>query len=291
MSVTFTVPPEFEGYKLGNLLHHQLGISSSQIKSAKWDGRIRVNGENVYVSYCVHTGDLIQFEDAPVIPKYAVAPMTLHLNIPYEDDDLLVIDKPAGIATSSSLKYPDDALENAVFSYLGCPQDFLFRPVNRLDKGTSGLMVAAKNPITQHALQSILHTSDFLRSYLAVTDGIPAALSGIIDLPIAKAEGPTIRREVRSDGKPSVTKYEVLSTHGNRALVRLILETGRTHQIRVHLSAIGCPVFGDFLYGSESDELKGRFALHSEHIILRLPSGRVLDITSPLPEPLKRLLS
>ena len=152
-------------------------------------------------------------------------------------------------------------------------------------------MVAAKNPMTQHALQSILHTSDFLRSYLAVTDGIPAALSGIIDLPIAKAEGPTIRREVRSDGKPSVTKYEVLSTHGNRALVRLILETGRTHQIRVHLSAIGCPVFGDFLYGSESDELKGRFALHSEHIILRLPSGRVLDITSPLPEPLKRLLS
>ena len=291
MSVQFLVPGEFDGCKLGNLLHHHLGISSSQIKSAKWDGRIQVNGESMHVSYRVHTGDQITFEDARPVPKYPVTPMHLPLNICYENNDLLILDKTAGIATSSSVKYPDDALENAVFNYLGCPDAFLFRPVNRLDKGTSGLMCVAKNAMMQHALQSILHTKDFQRSYLAITSGIPATPSGTINLPIAKMEGPTIRREIRSDGKPSVTYYEVLETKGDRALIRLLLETGRTHQIRVHLSAIGCPVFGDFLYGEESEELPGRFALHSEHIRLKYPrTGEILDVRSPLPESLRRLL-
>lgn len=291
MSVRFIVPPELDGRRLSTLLHHHMGISSSQIKSAKWDGRILVNGESTYVSYCVHSGDEITFEEAPVLPKYTVSPMHLPLKVLYESENLLILDKPAGLATSSSIKYPDDALENAVYSYLGCPEGFLFRPVNRLDKGTSGLMCVAKNPITQYTLQSLLHTRYFERHYLAVTSGIPSSFSGTIDLPIGKADGPTIRREIRPDGKPSATHYEVLETRGNRALIRLLLETGRTHQIRVHLSAIGCPVFGDFLYGEESAELPGRFALHSEHIHLFNPNtGETIDIHSPLPEALRHLL-
>ena len=122
------------------------------------------------------------------------------------------------------------------------------------------------------------------------TDGLPPAERGVIDLPIAKAEGATIRRTVSSAGRPCVTRYEVLRVSGRRALLQLSLETGRTHQIRVHLAALACPVFGDFLYGSESPELPGRFALHSAGIRFPLRDGTAVTLSSPLPEALARLL-
>ena len=201
------------------------------------------------------------------------------------------MDKPAPLASQSSLKHPGDSLENAVYAHFGQPEGFVYRPVNRLDKGTSGLMVIAKSPYVQHLAQQLLHTPDFRRVYLAVTEGIPAPARGTIDLPILKAEGPTIRRIVSPDGKPSATRYETLETRGGRALVRLELDTGRTHQIRVHLSAIGCPVCGDFLYGTELPELPGRFALHSAQLDLRHPLTDVpLQFFSPLPASLAALL-
>ena len=130
-----------------------------------------------------------------------------------------------------------------------------------------------------------------MRRYLAVTEGIPAESAGTIALPIGRAEDSAIRREIREDGKPSVTHYEVLRTAGTRALVRLTLGTGRTHQIRVHLSAIGCPVCGDFLYGTELDTLPGRFALHSAFLSLRHPlTDQPLTFESPLPPELAALL-
>ena len=178
-----------------------------------------------------------------------------------------------------------------MFSHYGCPERFVYRPVNRLDKGTSGLMVIARDGVSQHRLQSLLHTEAFERVYLAVTLGAPEHDAGTIDLPIAKEDAASVRRVVRPDGKPSVTHYEVLQRSGNRALVRLRLETGRTHQIRVHLAALGCPVFGDFLYGTESEALPGRFALHSHLLTLRHPvTGDCLTLTSPLPDGLRRLL-
>ena len=217
--------------------------------------------------------------------------MDAPLKVPFMDPYLLILDKPAGLATSSSEKRTEGSLENVLFAHLGCPPDYVFRPVNRMDKGTSGLMCVARDALSQHSLQRLLHTSDFQRTYLAVTDGLPPEDHGTISLPIAKAEGPTLRREIRPDGKPSVTHYEMLENNGKRAILRLRLETGRTHQIRVHLAALGCPVFGDFLYGKESDELSGRFALHSERIVLRHPAtGETLDIMSPLPETLRHLL-
>ncbi len=291
MNRTCIVKPSQEGRRLSAFLHHDMGISSSQIRSAKWAGRILVNGKPETVACYLRTGDLVEFVLPQAEPVYEVHPREMPLSIPYRDDYMLIIDKPAGLATSSSLNHPDDALENALFSALGCPADYVFRPVNRLDKGTSGLMCAALDPVTQHTLQSMLHTPEFEREYLAVTDGIPEKDRGVIDLPIAKAEGPTLRREIRPDGKPSVTNYEVLEARRGRALVKLKLETGRTHQIRVHLSALGTPVFGDFMYGRESEELPGRFALHSAFLTLRHPdSGEKMTFSSPLPEDLRRLL-
>ena len=163
--------------------------------------------------------------------------------------------------------------------------------MNRLDKGTSGLMVVAKSAHAQHLLQRLLHTPDFRRDYLAVVEGAPEPMAGTVDAPIAKEDAASIRRVVCAAGKPSVTHYETLASHGNRSLVRLSLETGRTHQIRVHMAHLGCPVSGDFLYGTELPELPGRFALHSAELLLRHPlTGERLDIHSPLPEALARLM-
>lgn len=172
----------------------------------------------------------------------------------------------------------------------GDQEHFVYRPVNRLDKGTSGLMVVAKSAHSQQLMQKMLHTDLFVRSYLAIVCGTPKEPCGVIDLPIAKADGSTVKRIISDAGKPSCTHYQVLQ-RGERSLVALTLHTGRTHQIRVHMSAIGCPVFGDFLYGEESPLLPGRFALHSHTISLQHPiSHEQLQITSPLPEELSRLL-
>ncbi len=278
------------GRRLRDVLRQVMGVSYSAMKSAKWDGRITVDGSPTPVDAILREGQLvcIRFKDSPV---YAPKPNPIPLVIPYEDEHLYVIDKPAPLASQSSANHPDDALENALYAYLCCPADFVYRPVNRLDKGTSGLMIVAKDAHAQHRLQKILHSDDFARQYLAVVEGRLPAQAGVVDAPIGKEDAASIRRLVREDGKPSVTHYEVLQEGAARSLVRLRLETGRTHQIRVHMAHLGCPVCGDFLYGSELPELPGRFALHSHELTLTHPlTMEGLHIVSPLPEKLQALL-
>ena len=280
-----------EGRRLRDILRRSMGVSYSAMKSAKWDGRILLDGEPARVDAVVHAGQTVTMRWAEAAPVYQLRPYDLLLTIPYEDEYLLVVDKPAPLASQSSAGHPDDSLENAVYSYFGCPERFIYRPVNRLDRGTSGLMVIAKTPHAQHRLQQQLHTEAFQRIYLAVTEGAPNPPSGTIDAPIAKEEAASVRRVVCPQGQPSVTHYETLRAAGGRALVRLRLETGRTHQIRVHMKHIGCPVCGDFLYGTELPELPGRFALHSAELVLRHPfTGETLHLVSPLPETLSALL-
>ncbi len=260
----YTVKPEETGKRVREILRRSMGVSYSAMKSAKWNGRLQLNGESVFTDAEVQAGDTVRIEWAADAPAYRPRRFDLPLEIPWEDEFLLAVVKPAPLASQSSRNHPDDSLENAVFTYFGCPDDFVYRPVNRLDKGTSGLMLIAKTPHAQYLMQRQLHTSGFRRRYLALTDGIPEGQQGTIDLPIAKAPGATVRRMVSPDGKPSRTRYRVLEETGGKALLLLELETGRTHQIRVHLSAAGCPVRGDFLYGKEQpDEFPGRFALHS----------------------------
>ena len=279
------------GRRLRDILRRSMGVSYSAMKSAKWDGRILLDGEPARVDAVVHAGQTVTMLWPEPLPAYQLRPYDLPLNIPYEDEHLLVVDKIAPLASQSSAGHPDDSLENAVYSYFGCPERFIYRPVNRLDRGTSGLMVIAKTPHAQHRLQQQLHTEAFQRIYLAVTEGTPNPPSGTIDAPIAKEEAASVRRVVCPQGQPSVTHYETLRAAGGRALVRLRLETGRTHQIRVHMKHIGCPVCGDFLYGTELPEVPGRFALHSAELVLCHPfTGETLHITSPLPETLSALL-
>ena len=285
------ITPAEDGRKLRDILRQVMQVSYSAMKSAKWDGRITVDGMATPVDAIVREGQRVAIHFRDSAPVYTVKPYPLPLVIPYEDEHLYIIDKPAPLASQSSANHPDDALENALFAHLGCPEDFVYRPVNRLDKGTSGLMIVAKDAHAQYRLQKMLHSDDFARHYLAVVEGHLPQQKGVIDAPIGKEDAASIKRLVREDGKPSVTHYEVLQETATRSLVRLRLETGRTHQIRVHMAHLGCPVCGDFLYGTELPELPGRFALHSYELTLTHPlTMEGLHIVSPLPEALRALL-
>ncbi len=293
------VSPQEAGMRIGDVLRRVMGVSYTAVKSAKWDGGITLDGVAVPVNVLVAAGQTVAIAFKESVPAYTLKPYALPLHIAYEDEHLYVLDKPAPLASQSSALHPDDTLENALYAHLQCPKDFIYRPVNRLDKGTSGLMVVAKNAHVQHRLQTMLHTPEFERTYLAVVEGCPAQSEGCICAPIGKEEAASIRRIITEDGKPSVTHFRVLQTAQvqteggmrTRALVRLVLETGRTHQIRVHMAHIGTPVCGDFLYGQELPGLPGRFALHSHALCLRHPiTGEILSVTSPLPETLEALL-
>ncbi|MBQ3762008.1 MAG: RluA family pseudouridine synthase [Clostridia bacterium] len=266
-----------------------MGVSARQLSRAKAAGLMLLDGISVHADVRVKSGQRVSITIYDDAPTFTVQKQDAPVNVVYEDDDLFVIDKSAPLATQSSPKQPDNTLENRLMYLYG--DGFVFRPVNRLDKGTSGLMAAAKHAHAQLSLSKQLHTPDFVREYLAVCDGVPPESRGTIDLPIGKADGATVKRVVRADGKPSVTHYRVLEAKNGRSLVRLRLETGRTHQIRVHMQALGCPVTGDFLYGTETEALPERFALHSAYMSFLHPlSGKRLEFESPLPEELKKLM-
>lgn len=291
-SLTRRIAAEESGIRLSTLLNRTMGISWSAIKAAKWTGRILVNGVSMPVNHLLQPGDLVTFLPEDPAPAYRPIPCPMALNIPYEDEHLLIVSKPAPMATASGSHHPGDALENVLCARVPDHVPYVFRPMNRLDRGTSGFMAVAKTALMQHQLQQMLHQDGFIRQYLAVTEGIPCPPEGIIRMPIAKEDGPSIRRVIHPEGKMAVTRYETVMTSGSRALVRLQLETGRTHQIRVHLSYMGCPVCGDFLYGKELPELPGRFALHAWLLSLRHPiTGETLCFTDPLPPALVHLLA
>ena len=278
----YRVKTEEDGRRIRDILRRSMEISYSAMKSAKWNGRILLNGEPVHTDARVQAGDTVLFIPAEDRLVYALKPYDIPLEIPYIDEHLMVVVKPSPLASQSSRNHPDDSLENALYGYFGCPADFVYRPVNRLDKGTGGLMVVARTPYAQHLMQRKLHGPDFIRRYLALTDGIPAEQEGVIDLPIGKAPEASVKRIITPDGKKSITRYRVLRRNEGGALILLELRTGRTHQIRVHLSAIGCPVHGDFLYGTEDPErFAGRFALHSAYLEMKHPvTGEQMQFTS-----------
>lgn len=191
-----------------------------------------------------------------------IVPTKMDLNIIFEDDWLLVVNKPAGIAIHPSVLHYSDSLCNGIrfyFDKIGLKKKI--RPVNRLDLNTSGLVVFAKCEYIQECLINQMKNNQFKKEYLAVCDGVFNEKSGTINLPIARKENSIIERCISENGQTAITHYEVLKEFDNYSLVKCSLETGRTHQIRVHMSAIGHPLLGDTLYGSISD-LINRQALH-----------------------------
>ena len=265
----------------------QLKVSYGQLKRMKFSDHILVDGIPRHTDYILRAGECLRL-CFPVETGPRVGAGSEALHVVWEDPDILIIDKPAPLPSVAS-RQGGETLENRVFSYLDCPEGFIYRPVNRLDKGTSGLMMAAKNAHIQQRMQRMLHTDGFIREYLAVVDGRPGEEKGVIDLPIG--HGPGIKRVIDAAGRPAFTEYEVLKAGERRSLLRLKLHTGRTHQIRVHLAALGCPVAGDFLYGQEDERLPGRFALHSCRLCFCHPlSGEWVEAWSPMPVNLQELV-
>ena len=265
----------------------QLKVSYGQLKRMKFSDHILVDGIPRHTDYILRAGECLRL-CFPAQAGPRVGAGSEDLNVVWEDPDILIIDKPAPLPSVAS-RQGGETLENRVFSYMNCPEDFIYRPVNRLDKGTSGLMMAAKNAHIQQRMQRLLHTGSFVREYLAVVDGRPAETKGIIDLPISHGLG--IKRVIDAAGRPAITEYEMLEAGESRSLLRLALHTGRTHQIRVHLAALGCPVAGDFLYGQEDERLPGRFALHSFRLCFCHPlSGEWVETRSPLPANLQDMV-
>ena len=291
--VSLTVPPERAGQKVDTLLRKALGLSGTVIRRIKWlpDG-ILLDGERVFTSRRAEPGQVLTVRLSDPERRSGVVPAPGPLDIIYEDGDMLVLNKAPGVLVHPGAGHFDDTIGNFLLDYYdrtGVEADF--HPVHRLDKGTSGLMVAAKHPHAQEVLKNQLHTAEFRRIYLAVCLGGPAEEAGTVDAPIGMAEGSTVARAVGPDGLPARTHYRVLERRGDRALVRLELETGRTHQIRVHMAHLGCPLAGDFLYGTEDRDLIPRPALHSSELTVRQPvTGETLTFTCPLPADMARLM-
>ena len=288
MILESVVLPADDGRKIKFYVRGAMGVSYGQFASLKMREGMRVNGVPVHANHILRTGDRVEVAIEETGSSLA-EPVAGEVDVRYEDDMLMILNKPAPLACQSSSRNAAPALENFLMARYGA--GFVFRPLNRLDKGTSGLMCAAKNAHAYQLMQRTLHTGDYLRQYLAVVCGRLEG-SGVVDAPIAKEDTATVRRVVDFEkGKPAVTRWESQGVFGEYSLVRLTLETGRTHQIRVHMAHLGHPVAGDFLYGTELACLPGRFALHSARIRLTHPmTGEVLEITSPLPEELQNLL-
>ena len=290
--LTVRISEKDAGRKIKYFARSDLKVSYGQYCAMKACDGLRVNGEAVHSNYLLRAGDVVTAFLPESGGSKEVLPENLPVHIAYTDNDLLIVDKDAPLACQCTPKQPCGTLENRLAWLYQEQSDFVFRPVNRLDKGTSGLMAVARHAHAYQLLQSQLHTPNFVRKYLAVVEGELKG-EGCIDLPISKENDATVRRVIDHEhGKPAVTHYRAVSSENGRTLVRLRLETGRTHQIRVHMSAIGHPVAGDFLYGYELAELPGRFALHSAAIELDQPlTGKRICIESPLPEELKVLLT
>lgn len=292
-TLTYTVPPEEDGRMVKGILRGDLHLSYTLLKSLKWrENTILLNGQSVHVNAIVHTGDVVSValsERAPREDLYCEH--TARPNIVYEDDDLLVLNKPAGVAMHPKA---DDAsapsLAAMLTGYLG--EGSVPHFVSRLDKGTSGLLIAAKSGYVHDRLRRALHSDNLRREYRAVAVGAVTPDHGVIDAPIGRADGSIIRRCVRADGLPSLTEYETLQTSERFTLLRMRPQTGRTHQLRVHMAHLGYPLAGDWLYGTEDKNLIARPALHSYELWFTQPiTGQEFHFTATIPQDMQRLLA
>lgn len=288
--LTATAQAKDEGRLIKYFVRSDMRISYSQFSSLKTRQGLLLNGVPVHANAVLREGDTVtvMIEDTQPDRVEKIPPETGEVNIVYRDSDILIIDKSAPLACQYSAKQPSGTLENRLAAMFG--EDYVFRPLNRLDKGTSGLMAAAQNAHACQILQKQLHTDAFVREYLAVAEGHMEG-EGWIDAPIAKIDEDSVKRVIDpAGGRRAVTHYRVESAGKDSSIVRLRLETGRTHQIRVHLASAGHPIIGDFLYGHEDERLPGRFALHSTFLSLIHPvTGERLSFTSALPDELSQL--
>ena len=281
----YTLPPDAAPQRLNLFLRAQ-GLTAGLIKSVKYDGGGFFCGDaSVHTDYIVRPGQTVRFA-LPPEQQTDVVPQDIPLHIAYEDDFAAVLDKPAGIAVHPTLNYPDGTLANGWLHYLQTQgRSGVFRPVNRLDKNTSGLVLCAQNAFAAPALAATAQ-----KTYLAVVAGRLPQSHGYIEAPIGRQGDSLIGRCVTPNGKYSLTEYTVLAENDRCTLAACRLHTGRTHQIRVHMAYIGHPLAGDSLYGGPMQDM-ARQALHCAVMRFQNPYTHApVRVQSALPPDMAALL-
>lgn len=280
-----------EGLMIKDILKRRMGFSTRLIRKLKLEGGVLLNGVDSKLNVKVRTGDGIRVNFPE--EKSNFEPENIPLDIVFEDEDLMIINKQPGIVVHPTKGHPYGTIANALAYLMEQREEFFkIRFVNRLDMDTSGLLIVSKNAFSQEHLQKQMKENKTVKKYLAVVDGYMESEQGTIDLPIGIIDENTVGRAVTPDGYPSVTHYRLERYLKNdKSLVELLLETGRTHQIRVHMSYIGHPVTGDSLYGSAQPELIGRQALHSAFLGFNHPrTEEWTEVRADLPDDMKKIV-
>ena len=291
--ITYTIDNASTGLRIEQYLRRRGYSYQNLARLKKMRESILLNGAWTYMRTAVKDGDILTVhiqepESSPNIP-----PVKLPLDIVYEDEDIVVVNKPAGMPVHPSLNNYENSLANGLMYYYqeqGKP--FIFRCTNRLDRDTSGLTVVAKHMVSSSILSSMGMRHEITREYLAIVRGALKPSEGTIDAPIGRTGSSLIERKIDfENGERAVTHYRVVEEQNGHSLVSLILETGRTHQIRVHMKYIGHPLVGDYLYNPDMEYID-RQALHSHRLSFTHPvTGEKMEFTAPLPADMRKILT
>lgn len=292
----YQVEKQRDGATVLEIIKGELGLSRGHLKHLKFlEGGILVNGKPVTVRYVLKEGDFLFVSAEDTESDETLVPVDLPLRVAYEDADVAVPDKPADMPTHPSHNHHTDTVANALayrYERLGIP--FVFRPVNRLDRNTSGLLLIARNRLAASSLFRAMKEGEIRKRYLAILQGIPKETEGLLDTYMRRTTASIIVRENCLEGEGgtrALTHYRVLCQGNGRSLVLASPLTGRTHQLRVHFAGIGCPILGDDLYGDPSP-LIPRHALHSCALSFPSPAnGERIEIFSPLPQDMEEVAS
>lgn len=285
-----------EGTKIREYLKTELGLSTRLIRSASIGKRIFVNNEVVKMNRILNVGEVIKI-DLAKDESQDIAPEKMDIDIVYEDEDILVVNKKPFMVVHPTKSYQSGTLANGVINYFKeSNQNCIVRLVSRLDMNTSGLIIIAKNQFSHGMLSKEMSENKVEKKYLAIVHGIMKEKQGTIDLPIYRPEGIEngTRRIIDERGQRSITHYNIIKEFNESSLVECKLETGRTHQIRVHLSNIGYPIYGDTLYGygEEEENLIKRQALHAYGLDFKSPrSEENLSLRAELPDDMNELIN
>ena len=291
-NIDYIIDEDSSGLRVEQFLRRKRysGQNLSEIK--RMPKSILVNGVHYYMRQELSTGDHLQVRICETQNSEKIPPTKLALDIIYEDEDLLVLNKPAGMPIHPSLNNYTNSMANALAYYFQSQgKPFIFRCCNRLDRDTSGLTIVSKHLVSGSILSDMTKYREVHREYLAIARGSVTPSEGTIQAPLGRKDGTIIERTVDWEhGEDAVTHYKVVKEANGHSLVSLRLETGRTHQIRIHMKHLGYPLIGDYLYNPDMEYMT-RQALHSHHMEFTHPiTGEHMSFTAPLPEDMARVM-
>ena len=291
-NIDYIIDEDSAGLRVEQFLRRKRysGQNLSEIK--RMPKSILVNGVHYYMRQELSKGDHLQVRICETKNSEKIPPTNLPLDIIYEDEDLLVLNKPAGMPIHPSLNNYTNSMANALAYYFQSQgKPFIFRCCNRLDRDTSGLTIVSKHLVSGSILSDMTKYREVHREYLAIARGSVTPSEGTIQAPLGRKGGTIIERTVDWEhGEDAVTHYKVVKEANGHSLVSLLLETGRTHQIRIHMKYLGYPLIGDYLYNPDMEYMT-RQALHSHHMEFTHPiTGEHMSFTAPLPEDMARVM-